>query len=165
MERTVVIDLARLILSAEITLDRFKRDFPKFAERVIYTREDREVLRDLFFNLFNNVLSTTANYPMDELEENMYVGKIFKGYGSNGWYRDRDDEIVFEDEGSFQFESYWFNEIQSYVDAQITKNRIGDIGFSIVTMDFSPTTISIDIWGDWRAQKWCEENNQEYNPT
>lgn len=165
MERTIVIDLSRLILSAEIVLERFKRDHPEHAERVTYTRDDREVLRDLFFNLFNNTLGTTTKYELPELEEDMYVKKIFKDYGSNSWYRDKDGEIVHEDEGSFRFESYWFNEMESFVDAQISKNRISDIGFSIISMDLSPTTITIEIWGDWRAQKWCEENNQEYNPT
>lgn len=163
MEKTIVIDLTRILMYADVHMDRFRRDYPEHADRITYDREQRGPLRELVYNMLWNMLVESAKYLADELEEDLFIGKMFKGWDPNNWIRNANKDLEILDEGSFRFESSWVEEMRSHLTAVIEKNKLY-VGYKVLELDISLTTLSIDLYGDWRAKKWCEENDQEYIP-
>jgi hypothetical protein len=163
MDQKILIELPRLLMYSDVHIERFLRNYPEYTNRVTYDRSSRGVLRELLFNMLWNLLNKTTKYPFDELEEETFIAKLFDGYIDKSWYRDRNKELILTDEGSFRFQAAWVEEMMGHLEAFINKNEI-DVGYRILDLDISQTTLSVELWGDWRARKWCEENDQEYRP-
>lgn len=163
MDQKILFELPRLLMYSDVHIERFIRDFPQFADRVHYDRRERGVLRELLYNMLWNLLNKSCKYPFEELEEETFIAKIFDDYIEKSWYRDRHKELILTDEGSFRFQSQWVEEMMGHLESFIDKNRI-DVGFRILEVDISQTTLSVELWGDWRAKQWCEQNDQEYRP-
>lgn len=164
MEQAVVVDLKRLVMYSELYMERFCRDFPEHEDRLMYDRRMRDDLRDYLYNRFWNILGESANYEIDELEEDLYLGRIFDGWKANCWYRDGNKELVVEDMGAFKFNCEFVEEMDDMMKVIISKERL-QVGFSILEIDISKYALTVDIYGDWRAQQWCMDNDQEYQPT
>lgn len=161
MDNVVVIDLRRLILNADIYIERLLREHPKLATRITYSRSKRGPLREYIYNRFWNILNETTKYKFDELEEDLYLGQMFKDWNPQCWYRDENKELVIDDQGSFDFLGGWVEELDGDLNTIISKERL-HVGWKILQIDISNTTLTVELYGDWRAQKWCEENNIEY---
>ncbi|EBW9734510.1 hypothetical protein DQR70_05900 [Salmonella enterica subsp. enterica serovar Oslo] len=160
----LVVDLKRLVMYGELFMERFARDYPDYADRVSFDRSRKEALRDYIYNRFWNLLGETAKYDMDELEEDLYLDRLFKGWKPDCWYHDSNKELIVDDMGSFRFNADVVEELDDKLQVIISKERLY-LGYSILEMDISRIALTLDIYGDWRAQQWCIENDEEYIPT
>lgn len=163
MSKVTVVDLRLLIMRCEVYIERFLREYPQHEDRVLYTRYNRQPLKDFIYNWMWNKIHLTTKYQGDELEEELYLKSMFVDYSYKSWYRNEEKDLIINDEGAFKFMSHVVEEIESDIETLISKNRIRPV-WEIVSMDMSPNTITVELFGDWRAQKWCEENDKEYTP-
>lgn len=163
MENAAIVDLKRLVIRAELLIKRFERNYDEYADRLDYDHTMRCYVKDYLFSRIWNKLIKTAKYDMEELEEDFYIGKFFEGYDSRCWYRDRDGELVIEDLGSYKVMTDILETVDDYIAKELRTIDV-NIGYSIFELDASRDTLKIDIYGDWRAKQWCEDNGQIYDP-
>lgn len=163
MDSVAIIDLRRLLLNSDLYIERLLRDYPELSDRITYERDKRGPLREYIYNRLWNMVNETAKYKFIELEEDLFIGQIFKDWNPHSWYRDDNKELVITDNKSFTFLTRWVEEIDGDLNAIVIKNKL-HVGWKILQLDISETTLSIELYGDWRAQKWCEENQTDYTP-
>lgn len=161
MENVVVIDLRRLILNSDIYIERLLRAKPELEGRVTYDPTKRRALREYIYNRFWNILNETTKYKFDELEEDLYISEMFKDWDPKCWYRTGEGDLIIDDQKSFDFLGGWVEELDADINTIITKERL-NVGWQLCQFDISQTTLTVELYGDWRAQKWCEENDIEY---